>query len=126
MENNKKTNLINNRNSFWRNDILWRTTSTGLNSNVISQFAPTKDYNQIVKYIKRNEKPYTDGRKYLPTNKNERHTYFINLVNDALKDIWHGNKGYCYSTDQLKEIIKIIPQVKARYDEDDGCWYCWL
>jgi hypothetical protein len=112
--------------NFWRNEIMWRTTNSGINANVTSQYAPYIDKYKIVADIKKKNAPYTDGRKYIPKDKNERNTYFVNLVNEALSDIWHGKKGFCYNTEQLKEIIKICPDVKVRYDGDDGCWYCRL
>lgn len=111
---------------FWRNNIMWRTTNTGLNPNAIRQYAPYIDKNKIVEDIKEKNIPYTDGRKYIPKDKNERHTYFVNLVNDALHDIWHGKRGFCYNTEQLKEILKICPLANVRYNDYDDCWYCWL
>lgn len=33
---------------------------------------------------------------------------------------------YNKRVDIMREFIKIIPNCNIKYDEDDGCWYCWV
>lgn len=121
------TNTItDNETHFWRDNIMDRTTNTGMSKNVTSQYASNTGKNKIVEDIKLKNIPYTDGRKFIPKDKFEKNAYFTNLVNEALDDIWHGKKGFCFSTDQLKEIIKICPDVSVKYNYTDDQWCCWL
>lgn len=112
--------------NFWRNEIMWRTTNTGIDPFVISEYAPYVSKVRIIRDLREKNVPYTDGRQYIPKNQNARHEYFVSLINECLEDMYKGKKGYVYKIDHLREVLKIRPDVKIRYDECDMCWYCWL
>ena len=116
----------NNKYRFWRDVIMWRTTNTGLNSHVTSEYSPNISKIRIIRDLREKNIPYTDGRKYMPKNQNIRHEYFVSLVNECLEDMYKEKEGYVYKVDQLREILRICPGVKIRYSEDEMCWYCKL
>lgn len=94
--------------------------------NMSNKSSTADRYNKVVDRIRATETPYTDGRKYLPKNQQLREDYFTDLVNEALYLIHRGKKGYIYHRHHIQEIVKIIPNCNIKYDEDDGCWYCWI
>ena len=110
---------------FWRNKITWRSTVTGMNSNVIDAYAPSKNKKNIIRHIKANTIPYEDGRRYIPRSERKYNVYFTNLVNECMEYVWDGKRGFVYSEDQLREVIKIAKDINVEYSEKDMCYYCW-
>lgn len=119
-----ETNIIDSR--FWRDDIVHRTTSTGLNFSASKQFTNRKLYKDIIEYILKHQEPHTDGRKYMPNDQTLRNDYFTTIVNDCLRLMYKGEVGYLHTTDQVKELLRIRPTANIIYVDDSSCWYCHI
>ena len=107
---------------FWRNPVTWRSTNTGMNQNAISTYNPYSSKKDIIKHIRKNIIPYTDKRKYVKQNKND---YFADIVNDCMKDIWKCKRGFVFTYEQLKEVMRILPSVNVEWSEYSDGYYCW-
>lgn len=110
--------------NFWRDPITWRTTNTGMNENVISTYAPYTNKEYIIQHMRENIVPYTGKCKYLKNNKKKR-DYYVEVVNECMKDIWKGYRGFVFSDSQLKEVMRILPSVNVEWSEYCGGYYCW-
>ena len=111
---------------FWRNPITWRSTNTGLNENVISTYAPHTSKQDIIRHMRLNIDPYTDGRKFLNESSFSRHKdYFADVVNECMDSIWSKERGFVFNEAQLREVMKILPTVNVRWNDNDGCYWCW-
>jgi hypothetical protein len=124
-ENNTQAEITTIPPNFWRNTITWRTTNTGMNQNVIHTYAPHKRKKDIIVHMRENIIPYTDKRKYLNPEEKKKHDYFVEVVNDCMKDIWKGNSGFVFKDSQLKEVMMILPSVNVEWSEYSGGYYCW-
>jgi len=111
--------------NFWRDNIKWRSTNTGMNENVISTYAPHISKETIVSHMRKYITPYTDKRKYLNEDEKNKHKYFIDIVNECMMSILTGGCGYVFTDSQLKEVMKIVPRVRSIHDNGNGCWKCW-
>jgi hypothetical protein len=112
---------INNK-RFWRDKLTWRSTNTGMNENVIGTYVHNNDRRGIITYIMDTTIPYTDGRRFLESH--EKKDYFVDVVNECLKNIYHGKEGHVFSDAQLKEIIMIKPDVNIRWSHESECYFC--
>lgn len=101
---------------FWRNNITWRTTNTGINKNVLRTLTPIH-----------NRKLYqpTYQCEYLTLKEKKKLKQFENVVNDCLHSIYNGELGYVFTKDQLNEVIKILPSVQVKRDVISCCYCCW-
>ncbi|MDF2950579.1 MAG: hypothetical protein K0S18_162 [Anaerocolumna sp.] len=111
-------------NNFWRTNLKWRTTLTGMNQNVTREYNHSIAHTRIIKDIRTTITPYIGKRYYIPEGKYNE--YFTAIVNDCLDTIRHGERGFVYSTGQLREVMMVIPDVNVRYDKEDDCYYCKL
>jgi len=108
---------------FWISDLLWRTTNTGISQNVISTYAPYKSKKSIIAHMRENITPYSDGRKYIPRKERKYNPYFTDIINDCMKDVWKGDKGFVFNENQLKEVMKIFPSVDVEWSKYSGGYY---
>lgn len=123
--NNSTLNKTTTPPRFWRDDIKWRSTSTGINQNVINTYNFNYSKQEIIEHIRLNAVPYTDGRSRLPKLERKYNPYFTDVVNDCMKEIWKGGCGFVCNTDQLREVIKILPSVNVNCDKFSKYYYCW-
>lgn len=114
-----------NTDNFWRNKVTWRTTGKGMNKYVIKQFAPYVSKDKAINYMRQNIIPYHDRRKYI-LDDNDCNKYFRDVVNDCLHKVWHKERGFIFTEDQLREVMRIIPDVDVKYDENYARYYCWI
>jgi hypothetical protein len=112
-----------NNDNFWRNELTWRSTNTGMNTNVIGEYVHKEDRQDIINYMRSIIESYKDGRYYLD-NENKK-DYFVDVVNDCLKNVYKNFRGFVFSDLQLKEVMKIVPSVNVKYSSKDECYYCW-
>ena len=110
---------------FWRNNITWRSTNTGMNENVLRTYNHNNSQQEIIAHIRLGAIPYTDGRKRIPREERKYNPYFTDVVNDCMKEIWKGKRGFVCSTDQLKEVMRILPSVNVEGSEFGTYYYCW-
>lgn len=108
---------------FWRDKITWRSAGTGMNKNVIGTYNPYFSKDDIISYIKENTVPYGTSIRYLDKSLSYG-KYFIDVVNDCMEKVWSKNRGYVFSTDQLKEVIKLCPDVRVSWDSTYECYWC--
>jgi nicotinamide riboside kinase len=94
-----------------------------MNENVIGLYVHKDDRRDIITYLRENVVSYNDGRRFLESK--EKRDYFVDVVNDCLKNIYWGKDGYVFSESQLKEVMMIKPDVKVRWSCRNECYYCW-
>ena len=109
---------------FWRNNITWRSTNTGMNENVIKKYS-SNNKQEIILHMRETVTYYEKRMKYLSRKKKQYSDYFIDIVNDCMEMVWHNSRGYVFTDEQLKEVIKLCSDVKIKWDEDNCCYYCW-
>lgn len=109
---------------FWRSNITWRSTNTGMNENVLCTYNFYNSKKDIIKHIRENIIPYTDGRRCIPKNERKYNPYFTDVVNDCMKEVWKGKCGFVCNTDQLKEVMRIKCDINVECGEL-GEFYCW-
>ena len=114
----------NSENRVWRNKLTWRNTGKGMNQNVIGTYAPYNSKEEIVKYMRANLTPYTDGRKYLD-RKSKYADYFRDVVNECMGYIMCKERGYVFTESQLREVMMMLPDVRVKYSDNEGCYWCW-
>lgn len=112
-----------NTNEFWRDKLTWRSTATGMNENVIGTYAPYNKKKDIIAHMKQNIVSYSDGRKY--SDNNSKNDYFTDIVNDCMKKVYLGLRGYVFTDSQLKEVMMIKPDINITYSDRDVRYYCW-
>lgn len=112
-------------NNFWRSNITWRSTNTGMNENVLRTYNLNNSQKEIIAHIRLSAIPYEDGRKRIPKRERKFNPYFTDVVNDCMKEIWKGKRGFVCSTDQLKEVMRILPSVNVVGDKFGTYYYCW-
>jgi hypothetical protein len=122
MKENNELNTGKKEIRFWRNPLTWRTTNTGMNENVISTYVRKQNMKDVIASIKDGIVTYNDGRKFLETK--YKTDYFISVVNDCLRDIYAGRSGYVFTESQLKEVLKIKPNIQTTFSKEHGCYRC--
>lgn len=67
--------------------------------------------------LRKNNIPYPADMKYLKKSK-EFCEGFRDIVNDALRAIYGGTKGYVFTIEQLKEVMRFVPDVHVVRSDD--------
>lgn len=125
---------MNNANSpvldcFWLPHTHHHVCISGANQYTIKRYRNNKygdeysqDYFQRVTLpsLRNNVIPYPASMKRLPKSK-EYCNGFREVVNDALHEIYGGRRGFVFTTDQLIEILKFVPDVEIV--RNDGIYY---
>ena len=69
-------------------------------------------YDITLPKLKRSTTPYPTNQKYL--KKSRKYALgFRDVVNDALREVYNGAKGYVFTIEQLTEIVKFVPDVNV-------------
>lgn len=117
----KETTINNTQNNnttlphFWRDTThTWRITNTGMNKNVLLILTPIED-----------RKLYELSFDNLNFKDKKKLKYSAEIINDCLISIYNGEVGYVFTKDQLREVIKILPQVEIKRDVICDCYSCW-
>lgn len=86
-------------NYFWLPKNCYNTCVSGANANTMPK-------------LKRSTTPYPANQKYL--RKSRKYALgFRDVVNDALREVYNGTKGYVFTIEQLTEIVKFVPDVNV-------------
>lgn len=115
---------------FWLPPNFFNTCVSGVNQYTIGTYSKVKrnldanDYFQehILPLLKTQAKQYHDNIKYLHKSKLYPEG-FREIVNNALKEIYANRKGYVFSTKQLIEILRFIPDINVFYEDD--MYFLW-
>ena len=102
---------------FWRSNLKWRTTNTGMNPNVISKDVPFTDKREYLDQ-------YIDKRIYYTDAARQKRKSFIETVNGCLGDIYSEGRGYVFTDEQLAEVKRIVPRVRSSWNNDVCCYSC--
>lgn len=111
---------------FWLPPQYYNDCISGANANTIKKrgnSVATDYYSQeyfekvTLPSLRQNITPYPSSKKYL--EKSSKYCLgFRDVVNDALRAIYKGMKGYVFTIEQLTEVIKFVPDVKVVLDDD--------
>ena len=102
---------------FWRDELTWRTTNTGINQNVIGNKVP---YTGKREYLDQ----HIDSRIYRTSTERLNRKSFIENVNGCLSDIYSCGRGYVFTDAQLTEVKRILPRIKSSWNNENCCYSC--
>jgi hypothetical protein len=103
---------------FWRSNLTWRTTNTGMNPNVISKDAPYKGKREYLDQ-------YIDKKIYCTDAARQKRKSLIETVIGCLGDIYSEGRGYVFTDAQLDEVKKIFPRVWVSWNDNFCCYSCY-
>ena len=73
---------------------------------------------------------YPGDKKRLKTNDYEGmslNSFYVEFINDSLKELKAGETIYCYYIYQIEELLKFHKNtLKTKYMPMYGCWAAWL
>lgn len=107
-------------NYFWLPKNCYNTCVSGANANTIEEYHSDPHTRSSQEYfyditlpkLKRSTTPYPTNQKYL--KKSRKYALgFRDVVNDALREVYNGAKGYVFTIEQLTEIVKFVPDVNV-------------
>lgn len=107
-------------NYFWLPKNCYNTCVSGANANTIEEYHSDPHIRSSQEYfyditlpkLKRSTTPYPANQKYL--RKSRKYALgFRDVVNDALREVYNGAKGYVFTIEQLTEIVKFVPDVNV-------------
>lgn len=115
---------------FWLPPQYYNTSVSGANMNTIKYVGKNNSDHYNHEYFEKvtlhrlleENIPYSSSKKLLPKSKSYS-LGFRDIVNDALRQIRKGRKGYVFTIDQLREVLRFIPDVKVSYDDD--IYFLW-
>lgn len=105
-------------NYFWLPKNYYNTCVSGANANTIGKYNSNPHVENSQEYfydvtlpkIRNAITPYPSSQKYLKKSR-QYPLGFRDVVNDALKEIYKGSKGYVFTIEQLTEVMKFVPNV---------------
>lgn len=115
--NTYKNNTDNTPLHFWRDELTWRSTNTGMNQNVIGNKVP---YAGKREYLDQ----HIDSRIYHTSIERLKRKSFVETVNGCLSDIYSCGRGYVFTDDQLSEVKRILPRVRSGWSNENCCYSC--